>query len=117
MMYIFNNERNNNINWPYHGTALYVKKHHLTLLISKFYSSFLEYIVASIHFRDFGPVQVVVLYKFPACSLGHFKQESLTHLKTVVDTEKNLIVLGDFNFDLLSGHTSLLDFLKLNYNL
>ena len=102
---------------PYHGTALFVKKHHLATVLSKFNSGFLEYIVASIHFRDLGNVQVVVLYKFPACSLGHFKQESLTHLKTVVDTEKNLIVLGDFNFDLLSGHTSLLDFLKLNYNL
>ena len=34
----------------------------------------------------------------------------------MVDTEKNLIVLGDFNFDLLSGHASLLDFMKLNFN-
>lgn len=59
---------------------------------------------------------MVVLYKFPACSLEHFKQESLAHLKHVVDTEKNLIVLGDFNFDLLSGHASLLDFMKLNFN-
>lgn len=37
------------------------------------------------------------------------------HLKPFVDPERNLIILGDFNIDLLAGHTNFLNFMKLNY--
>lgn len=57
-------------------------------------------------------VQVVVIYKYPSCSLGDFKQHVEMHIKPLIDEQKDLVFLGDFNFDLLTGHTDFLTFME-----
>lgn len=111
---LFNHEKRSDSYRPHHGIALYVKEDHLMTCISKFSNTLLEFITALIHFRDLGEVKIVVLYKFPACSFKEFEREVMLHLKPFVDTEKKLIILGDFNFDLFTGHKEFLNFMKLN---
>lgn len=111
---LFNHEKRSHSYRPHHGTALYVKEDHLMKCISKFSNTLLEFIIALIHFRDLGEVQIIVLYKFPACSFKEFEREVMLHLKPFVDTEKKLIILGDFNFDLFTGHKEFLNFMNLN---
>lgn len=111
---LFNHEKRSDSYRPHHGTALYVKEDHLMTCISKFSNTLLEFIIALIHFRDLGEVKIVVLYKFPACSFKEFEREVMLHLKPFVDTEKKLIILGDFNFDLFTGHKEFLNFMNLN---
>lgn len=34
------------------------------------------------------------------------------HIKPLIDEQKDLVFLGDFNFDLLTGHTDFLTFME-----
>lgn len=63
---LFNHgDKSNRRNRHHHGTALYVKQNLLMTCISKFTNGLLEFIIASVNFKDLGEVQVVVFYKFP----------------------------------------------------
>lgn len=46
-----------------------------------------------------------VFYKYPSCSLENFEQHVNTHLKPLTEHQKDLVLVGDFNFDLFAGHT------------
>ena len=110
---IFNNEVTEHLNRrPHHGTALYVKNQYDTTCISRFNNGSLEFICANVHLNQTRHVQVVILYKYPSCSFGSFKQHVDMHLKPLIDQQKDLVILGDFNFNLLVGHFDFLTFFE-----
>lgn len=79
---------------------------------SKFNNGSLEFITANVHLSQSRDVQVIVLYEYPSCSLKNFKQHVNTHLKPLTEHQKDLLLLGDFNFDLFSGHIDFLTFFE-----
>jgi hypothetical protein len=101
---------------PYHGTALYVKNEYKTFSISKFSNGFLEFIKAVVHLDQIRDSQIVVLYKYPSCSFPSFKNSVENHLKPLLCNQKDLVVLGDFNFNLFAGHSDFLSFFEMDFN-
>lgn len=72
----------------------------------------MEFISANVHISQSRDVQVIVIYKYPSCSLGNFKQYVDMHLKPLIDNQKDFLLLGDFNSDLFAGHFDFLMFLE-----
>ena len=50
-----------------------------------------------LHSIQKGYFQVVILYKYPKCSLTDFKNDIRCCLRPVVDLTAKLFILGDFN--------------------
>lgn len=114
---IFNHEEANALNTrPYHGTALYVKNKYKTTCIAKLNNDIMEYIMANVHLDQIRNLQIVVIYKYPSCSFENFKDCVENHLKPLIDNQKYLVLLGDFNYNLLAGHTDFLSFLEIGLN-
>ncbi|XP_062599574.1 uncharacterized protein LOC134261132 [Saccostrea cucullata] len=114
---VFNHETTDNLDRrPYHGTALYVKNVYNTTCISKLNTGSMEFIMVNIHVNQSRVVQVVVIYKYPSCSFGEFKQDMNVHIKPLIDEQKDLVFLGDFNFDLFAGHTDFLNFMERGFS-
>jgi exonuclease III len=111
---IFNHEELDDLNTrPYHGTALYVKNEYKTTCISKFNNGFLEFIKALVHLDQIRELQIVVLYKYPSCSFQSFKNSVENHPKPLLCNQKDLVVLGDFNYNLFAGHSDFLSFFEM----
>ncbi|XP_062569080.1 uncharacterized protein LOC134231172 [Saccostrea cucullata] len=114
---VFNHETTDNMDRrPYHGTAVYVKNVYNTTCISKLNTGSMEFIMVNIHVNQSRVVQVVVIYKYPSCSFGEFKQDMNVHIKPLIDEQKDLVFLGDFNFDLFAGHTDFLTFMERGFS-
>ncbi|XP_061184993.1 uncharacterized protein LOC133193009 [Saccostrea echinata] len=114
---VFNHESTDNLDRrPYHGTAIYVKNDYKTTCISKWNSGSMEFIIIHAQLNQSRDVQVVLIYKYPSCSFGDFKQNVEMHIKPLIDDQKDLVFLGDFNFDLFAGHTDFLTFMEKGFN-
>ncbi|XP_078328660.1 uncharacterized protein LOC144623788 [Crassostrea virginica] len=114
---VFNHEERDSLNTrPYHGTALYVKNDHSITSISKFNNGFMEFIIANVHLHQIKSLQIVVVYKYPSCSLRNFKDCVENHLKPLIQNKRDLVFLGDFNYDLFAGHTEFLSFMETGFN-
>lgn len=111
---LFNYEKRSYSYCFYYGIVLYVKEDYLMKCILKFSNILFEFIIVLIYFRDFGEVQIIVLYKFFVCFFKEFECEVMLYLKFFVDIEKKLIIFGDFNFDLFIGYKEFLNFMNLN---
>lgn len=61
-------------------------------------------------------VQMCISAKQPSCSFGNFKQHVEMHLKPLIDNHKDLLLLGDFNFNLFAGHFEFLNFFEKCFN-
>jgi hypothetical protein len=114
---IFNHEESDTLNTrPYHGTALYVKNNYKTTCISKFNNGLMEFIIADLHLDPIRNLQIVVLYKYPSCSFQSFRDSVENHLKPMLHNQKDLVVLGDFNYNLFAGHSDFLSFFEMSLN-
>jgi len=60
---------------------------------------------------DFEDIQVIVVYKFPSCSFNDYKNSVEMNLKSLIDKSKTLLIIGDFNFDLVLGNTDFLNYM------
>ena len=61
-------------------------------------------------------MQIVVVHKYPSCSFGNFKDCVENHLKPLIQNQRDLVFLGDFNYDLFAGHTDFLQFMETGFN-
>lgn len=101
-----NQSQNNNKIRPPHGIAVYVRNSLFVDHVSTFSTSNLEFVMADI-FSVKGHVQVVFMYKASTCKLAEFKEELILNLLPVLSvTCSNIMIMGDFNFDLTAGQNS-----------
>ena len=63
-----------------------------------------EFLLCQTSHSATGVVQIVLVYKSPACTLSHFKDTILKYLLPQVNLRKSVLIFGDFNFDMASGH-------------
>lgn len=97
---------------PPHGVALYVRNTVAVLEIKEFSCSNLEFIAADT-IGTKGHMQVVIMYKSPQCTLQQFKDVCIKELLPFLNVKQsNLVIMGDFNFDLQKGNASFLQFME-----
>jgi hypothetical protein len=90
---IFNHEESDALNTrPYHGTVLYVKNEYKTTCISKFNNGLMEFIMANVHLDQGRDLQIVVLYKYPSCSYGNFRECIDNHLRPLIHNQKHFVL-------------------------
>ena len=112
MPLIRNDQRPNDIRArPPHGLAVYIKNGILVDNVSVFSSSNVEYVSADI-MSDKGHIQIVYVYKAPACRFADFKETLLLNLLPQLNVRDNILIMGDFNFDLTVENTNFLRFME-----
>ena len=81
---------------PPHGLAVYVRKDAVLEYVN-FSTPLLEFMILDIFYK--GHIQVVFVYKAPACKLEHFKEVFLSDvLRNLNIQQSNILIIGDFNF-------------------
>ena len=88
---------------PPHGLAMYVKESYRIERVETVSTKDFECLIVDIqspHFRHSHTIFVV--YKSPSCSLETFKANMLPFSQ--LPSSNNLIVVGDFNFDLIKNN-------------
>ena len=100
---------------PPHGLIVYVREGFVVDELSVFSTPDLEYIMADI-ISCKGHIQVVFLYKAPNCKFIDFKEELLSNLVPVLNMQaSNIMIMGDFNFDITGEQTKFLDFMEKTF--
>ena len=84
------------VNRPHNGLALYVKEYFQIQRVVKMQCKSFEFIFARIFSIQRGYVQVIVLNEFPKSSQTDFRKDIHCHLRTVIDLNVTLVILGDF---------------------
>lgn len=80
---------------PPHGLAVYVRKDAVLEYVN-FSTPLLEFMILDIFYK--GHIQVVFVYKAPACKLEHFKEVFLSDvLRNLNIQQSNILIIGDFN--------------------
>jgi hypothetical protein len=100
---------------PPYGLIVYVREGFVVDELSVFSTPDLEYIMADI-ISCKGHIQVVFLYKAPNCKFIDFKEELLSNLVPVLNMQaSNIMIMGDFNFDITGKQTKFLDFMEKTF--
>ncbi|CAC5416130.1 unnamed protein product [Mytilus coruscus] len=108
------NHKQTNFNTrPPHGLALYYRTDCILHNTFTYFTPTLEFVIADIISSSKGLFQVVFFYKAPNCKLQQLKDTSLADLlPDVYLRHPKIIIMGDFNFDLNTGNTSFLKFMR-----
>ena len=101
---------------PSHGLVLYLRYGLLTREIFKYSSDNLEFLICETSHSVAGFFQLVLVYKSPVCVFSEFKNSFLNHLLPKIALSKSLLIFGDFNFDISSGHRDFLNFMFENFH-
>ncbi|XP_060603693.1 uncharacterized protein LOC132756597 [Ruditapes philippinarum] len=103
---------------PPHGLLIYVKDDVLIKSADIFSSQNFEFVLLNVA-RELNEMQVVVLYKSPKMSDSAFRTVLTEKLIPHLVPHKPLVILGDFNIDVLKYHRGVLQYLydKLNCRL
>ncbi|XP_060573123.1 uncharacterized protein LOC132731041 [Ruditapes philippinarum] len=103
---------------PPHGLLIYVKADVLVKSADCFSSQNFEFVLLNVA-RELSEMQVVVLYKSPKMSDSAFRTMLTEKLFPHLVPHKPLVILGDFNIDVLNYHRGVLQYLydKLNCKL
>ena len=97
---------------PPHGLVVFLKNGCLLQRQLPYSTPTLEFLLVEIIVPNKGLFQVVFVYRASECSLKDLKTAFLYDLAPTLDLQhSNLIIMGDFNFDLLSGHDNFLNFM------
>ena len=100
---------------PPHGLALYIKNTLSIKDIKDYSHPDFEFVAADIAGSK-GHIQVVVIYKSPKCKFQAFKDFCMNKLVPCLNFNCNLILMGDFNFDIQkSSSSSFLAFMKQTF--
>ena len=102
-------------NRPHHGLALYVKEYFQIQKVVKMQCKSFEFIFAGIYSIQRGYVQVVVLYKYPKSSQTDFRKDIHHHLRSVIDLNVKLVILGDFNIQIDCVNTEFVKFMETSF--
>ncbi|XP_070548510.1 uncharacterized protein [Ptychodera flava] len=95
---------------PYHGLVLYLRQTYELLNIKYHTTTAVEFIYADLLTSLRQQIQLVILYKSPRCSLQTFQEQLTQYLLPNLNLSMPLIIMGDFNLDILSGNIALLNF-------
>ncbi|XP_060603545.1 uncharacterized protein LOC132756482 [Ruditapes philippinarum] len=103
---------------PPHGLLIYVKADVLIKSADRFSSQNFEFVLLNVA-RELSEMQVVILYKSPKMSDSAFRTMLTEKLFPHLVPHKPLVILGDFNIDVLNCHRGVLQYLydKLNCKL
>lgn len=93
----------NSQNRPVHGLALYIKTDTVVTSASSFSSNNLEFTYINTT-NQIAEMQIVMLYKAPSMSGHDFLEAVREHLLPHLNPTKQLVIMGDFNFDVKKHH-------------
>ena len=111
-MPIRNDQVQSNSTRPHHGLVLHVRSEFIVEKVIKYSSPLVEFIMADITSTK-GHMQTVVLYKAPQCRLQDLKDVLVSKLLPTLDIGRsNIMIMGDFNLDILSGNDNFLKFME-----
>lgn len=87
--------------------------------MSEYGNFFLQFILANLRLDQFRDLQIVVFcvcgffsfFKFQSFSFGNFKDCVEIYLKPLIQDQKDLVLLGNFNYNLFAGHVYFLSYL------
>lgn len=96
---------------PAHGLTLYSKQDSQLINVFTFSNTDLEFIKADLLSAK-GQFQVVIVYKAPHCSFQYFKDILEDHLIPELDFGSNIVIMGDFNFDIKKGNQNFLSYMQ-----
>ena len=97
---------------PFHGLALYVKKYFHIQKVVKLRCNSFEFILVGIFSIQRGYIQVVVMYKYPKRLQTDFRNDIRCHLRSAIDLNAKLVILGDFNIQIDGANTGFVDFVE-----
>jgi len=101
---------------PPHGLALYVKTDIVIDEICKFSTPAIEFVMTDIMSCK-GHFQLVIVYAAPNCKLSELKTVLVDHLLPDLNLrQSNLLIMGDFNFDLHRKNRRFLEFMEHTFN-
>lgn len=109
-------QRPDNGGRPSHGLVVYLKDTLDIVDVSLFSTVKVEFVV--IKAVKLGAlVQCVFLYKQPKCSSTHFMKILKEKVKPLVNLEKHLFIVGDFNIDVSKGENkTILSFMRKEFS-
>ena len=89
---------------PFHGTAAYVSNKIFENITNcyRIRSHNCECLKIDFEF-NVNNLQVIVIYDAPSCTLRDFKKFIIDKVLPVTDLKQELVIIGDFNFDICSG--------------
>ena len=96
-----NDEKQTGKNRPYHGLVLYLKDDiAVQKLICKSEPQ-VEFIFSDVKVKTMN-LQVVYIYRSNKCGIPEFRTFLQEHLLPIINIKSSLVILGDFNVDLLN---------------
>ncbi len=101
-------------NRPPHGQVLYMANNCEIDRVHAFSRQKFEFSV--IHLTSPKQLQIVTIYKSPACDFPSFKQHMSSDLLPHIDLNAALLIMGDFNFDLLKDPPPVLEFMHTAFH-
>ena len=107
-------DTNTQANRPPHGLAIYVKDDVKIKSVFSFSSQKLEFTYMNVE-HTLSEMQIVVLYKSPGLSYHDLTLLLETKLLPHLDIVKPLIVIGDFNIDILHGNRAIVNFMDRTF--
>ncbi|XP_062614791.1 uncharacterized protein LOC134276564 [Saccostrea cucullata] len=112
---MFRNDANISHTRSHHGIVIYLRNHLQCLTYNSFTSKSVEFSIISIKSSN-TPIQCVVLYKQPSCTLQHFYDTLRNMLLPFVNKDEKIVMMGDCNLDLSTGqYGHFLNFMKENF--
>ena len=100
---------------PYHGLITFIKAQHYIFCFNHFSSVSLEFTFLKTGSVS-NPIQIVFLYRSGAFSFEMFKGLMTKELLPIVEPTMNLIIMGDFNFDVSDKvHVKLQEYMQTNF--
>ena len=101
---------------PSHGLVLYLKRGLECRKMMKHSTDSVEFLICETSHSQAGLLQLVLVYKSPVCTLSEFKNVFLNNLLPNIALSKSLLVFGDFNFDVSSGHQEFMNFMSEKFH-
>jgi hypothetical protein len=109
-----NDQQQSSHNRPPHGQVLYIADHCEVTMILPFSSLLFEY--SMICLNRPRNLQIVTIYKSPACDNMTFRDKMLTELLPHIDMALPFIIVGDFNFNLFEQQETFLTLMDNSFH-
>ena len=109
-----NDQTINSSQRPSHGMLCYINNNIIINQQKKFSSSDIEWIFIEISYKN-KIIQIVSLYKAPSTNQTTLIK-TLKHIKTFIDNQNTIIILGDFNIDIYQKNKTLTNIVNKIFN-
>ncbi|XP_062592424.1 uncharacterized protein LOC134253849 [Saccostrea cucullata] len=110
---MFRNDASSSQSRPHHGIVIYLRNQLQCVSYNSFTSKSVEFSIISVMPSNTDPIQCVVIYKQPSCTLQLFYDTLKNRLLPFVDKDEKTVIMGDFNLDLSTGqYAHFLNFMR-----